>query len=248
MISKYLPNYYRLFLTLSLIFLQNFLMPILGNELKEKKDIEDLSKFEKQGIRFKNHLLETFDGNTPWEFYRSTSYLQDLYNTEDIPKSTNFEFEKNEFLQEFSKDEGKSLFLQSSIEVIEREKISISPKTTLELPFGIPKRLGIWVKSNAYKGNLFILFNKPNNKTERIKIGSLNYIGWKRHEIALPFKPPKGLNYIRKNKYEVTGLQIEFQKSQKKGVIVLQFDRLSILIDKIPRDYPGNEIEDGWGF
>ncbi len=192
------------------------------------------------------HLLEKFDGETPYFFKKSDSHLQDLIKVSKIPSTEEFQKEREEFKKLFGNYEDFSMEIHTYIEIPDREKIRIIPKIKKYLPYGIPTHLFLWVYSENYSGKLSIIFFHPTFGRKKIELGELEFFGWKKMEAKVPVFHVPRLNILRKNLFELEEITIEFSKKQPKKVVHLYLNHLLVLIEKPTPIYPGIEIEDGW--
>ncbi|MCB1142186.1 MAG: hypothetical protein H7A24_08745 [Leptospiraceae bacterium] len=243
---NFLYSYYRLIFFFPIIFLSFFLQSLSADEDETIRSIQKLSDFSKQGDRFSVIEIESFDGSRSWEFHKSTSYLQNHSFSENLPDSNPFQKETEVFKEVLSKENPRSLFIQTYLEIPDREKIWIRPTEPIVLGRGIPVRASVWLRSESYRGNIFLVWKSSDGKLVRVNGGDLNFWGWKRLDISLPFREKSGLNTYRKKRYEFLGIQMQFSKLQKKSTFLFYLDRILVLLDKKPRDYPGVEIDDGW--
>lgn len=191
--------------------------------------------------------LDNFSGDTPYHYHRNTSHLQMITYVPVRPDGVVYEKESSAFNGIYP-DNLNSLEIQTFIENPNREIISIRPSTPKFFWKGIPVKLSIWVYSNNYSGNLNAIFRNHKNRRIKVELGSLRFEGWSRLEKSFPhLTESRGpvSPFLRKIDFEA--LEINFQKNQKSGPIVIRFHRSGILLQKYP-EYPGDEIMDDWRF
>lgn len=219
------------------------------NSLNFSQDVSkssSLIRFLENNQTHTLHLLEKFDGETPYLLKKSDSYLQDLFRVSKIPSTEEFLQEREEFKKIFGDYEDFSMEIHTYIEIPDREKIRIVPKVHKYLPYGIPTRLFLWVYSKNYLGKLSVNLSHPIYGKQKIELGDLGFFGWKKIEAKVPILKTPRLNILRKNLFELEEIIIEFSKKQPKAVVHLYLNHLLVLIEKPTPNYPGIEIEDGW--
>jgi len=200
----------------------------------------------KETKKFDLVCLDNFDGETIYKYFRNVSHLQNLSFPEKIPSSAIYEKEADE-LPEIYKKDGKSLLIETYMNNPSREKITIEPHYAKFVEGGYPFRVSLWVHSDYYKGNLYVIFKNSVFGTIKVNMGSLDFSGWKRMEKEFPFLEKKIRDKSpQKEKFNFSSISIEFNKYQSPAHVIIYLDRLSVLLEKFT-DYPGSEIKDSWG-
>jgi hypothetical protein len=133
---------------------------------------------------------------------------------EKIPSSVIYQKEADE-LPEIYKKDGKSLLIETYMNNPSREKITIEPHYAKFVEGGYPFRVSLWVHSDYYKGNLYVIFKNSVFGTIKVNMGSLDFSGWKRMEKEFPFLEKKIRDKSpQKEKFNFSSISIEFNKYQ----------------------------------
>lgn len=229
--------------SLSIFFFCFFLiiLQIFPNDLPR-----NLFHFLKGNQNHSLFYLENFNGEIPYSFKKSDSHLQDLIRTAKTPENEEYNQEKEELKNLLKEISEYSMEVHTYIEIPEREKIRIVPKMKKILPFGLPIRLFGWIYSENYLAKISIYLSHPTLGRKKIELGNLNFFGWKRLETQIPVWKVPRLNILRKERFELEEIVIEFSKKQPRTVVHLYLHQFLLLIEKPIPYYPGIELEDGW--
>ncbi|MBK8394534.1 MAG: hypothetical protein IPL26_04710 [Leptospiraceae bacterium] len=207
--------------------------------------IKSLKEVVEKGDRYLLHSVETFDGETPWAVYRSTSFLESTRFISKIPVSDAFQLESSLYYSEENTKQ-KSLQIFSNIEIPGRDKIFVKPKFSKPIPAGTPVRAFFWVYSNNYDINLKLIFSQKKSQDISVNFGTLKFNGWRRMDEKITiYNPQDRLNLAKFSKFELKGILLESSASQTKGSFFIFVDQMGVLVEK-SEIYPGSEIPDGW--
>lgn len=210
----------------------------------------ELDTFVRIARESKNHELlcqETFHGDTPYRFFRSVSHIQAISFPDTIPDREEYQKESQELSMVYPPGL-KSMEIHTSLDNPVREKIVLQPQVPKSFRHGIPVKLSVWVYSNYYAGNLYLRFKTPKNGDVKVDMGSLLYSGWRRLEAKFPYThSPVGPKSPGLLTFHFKSIELQFQKTQAPGPVVLRFHRLGVLLEK-HSEYPGSEIYDDWRF
>lgn len=107
--------------------------------------------------------------------------------------------------------------------------------------------ISLWCKANSKKQSLYALFYTSKGNVQKVKIGSLDFQGWRRLQAKLPLH----INQFRKGKdrnpwFHFAGLQVSTDKSERPGFYSLLVDQVVILADGYFSHYAGEKIQDDW--
>ncbi len=112
---------------------------------------------------------------------------------------------------------------------------------------GRPMAVSIWVYGYGKKHALYFLMSNSKHEAVPVRIGSLDYYGWRRLEAPVPASlqvknPKKSYDYD----FRIEGLKIVSHPKEERGTYLLVVDLFTVLIDHEKPDYPGSEIRDEW--
>ncbi|TGK43612.1 flagellar filament outer layer protein FlaA [Leptospira andrefontaineae] len=218
-----------------------------------KRDQDEASKvlqLEKVLVDWKHYnlfLVDSFEGERPWEVYRGVSFLNRIDYVSQVPDSQAF-LKERELYKASPKEEYRSMMVQTFFENPKHEHLEIRPKEPIRLPIGIPTRVFFWAYSNNHNVVLELVFHQKKSKEIVLELGDLKFDGWKRIEtqIAVPAKNIR-LNQSLRFPLELVSIRIKPNPFQPKGEFYFYMDRLGILIDSREESYPGAEVKDNWG-
>lgn len=196
------------------------------------------------------YLVEDFEGERPWSFYRVDSFLADTQFAAKITKSEAFQEESN-LLKESgypNLQNQTSFLLQSYVENPRLDHWEIRPKDPILLPLGIPIQGILWVYSEGHHINLSMGLSQKKSKDLYFDLGTLNFVGWRRLEFKINL-PRENTRLIQSMSFPISfaSFRLKSLASQNKGEFHLYFDNLSFVIDKRTFSYPGAEVNDTWG-
>ncbi len=208
-----------------------------------------LSQFPDQ---YKLQIIDTFETNQ-YFIYDPPSVLSELkiiYKTPLLSKNQEkkraFEIEQI-FLGDWNVlSSEKSLMFYYSVDYPGRQHFRIKPKTKIYIK-GKPFLYSLWIYSNSYEDQLFLIFKTKENQERRIKIGALHWQGWKRVDGQFP----ENFDYLPKlNKevgyYQFDGFFIQTSKKAQKGIREIVFDQFYVINNISYLNYSGSEILDNF--
>jgi hypothetical protein len=231
---------YRNIISIYTALVLSFHFSIYPDELHS---VEDTIRFVEGNKRFILNLVEGFEGDVPWKEDRAEGHIARIEFSKKTPDLPSYRKE-TEFYKTYSHQVSEgSLFYHSSIEIPGKESKILVPKSIRALPSGLPIRVFLWAKSNNLDITIHVIFEDFDKKEISTELGRLDFSGWRRLEGSIPVK---AIRLNEKKFYTLKGILLKSAPKQKKGVFSLQLDQLSVLIDTLPLDYPGSEIQDGW--
>ena len=112
---------------------------------------------------------------------------------------------------------------------------------------GIGRQLSVWALGRNFRHTLYVKFRDYNGKIYKLRLGRLNYFGWRKLTIAIPGWVPQSVKYSLFNKnLKFVSLFVESDKHEPRGTYYFYFDQLSMKIDKTEESYPGSQLKDLW--
>ncbi|TGL61672.1 flagellar filament outer layer protein FlaA [Leptospira sarikeiensis] len=218
-----------------------------------KRDEDEANKvlqLEKVLLDWKHYnlfLVDSFEGERPWEIYRGISFLNRIDYVSQVPNSPAF-LKERELYKASPTEEYRSMMIQTFFENPKHEHLEIRPKEPISLPIGIPTRVFFWAYSLNHNVVLELVFHQKKSKEIVLELGDLKFDGWKRVEaqISVPAKNIR-LNQSLRFPLELVSIRIKPNPFQPKGEFYFYMDRLGILIDSREESYPGAEVKDNWG-
>ncbi len=112
---------------------------------------------------------------------------------------------------------------------------------------GKARQFSVWVLGRKFRHTLSIKLRDYKGKIHKLKMGPLNYFGWRKMVAVVPGWLPQSTRYslLDKNLHFVS-LFVTSDHHEVPGTFYFYMDGLKAMIDKSELDYPGSEIKDNW--
>ncbi|WP_420812804.1 flagellar filament outer layer protein FlaA [Leptospira kmetyi] len=224
------------------------------NSAPVKRDEDEISRvliLEKILSDWKQYnlfLVDSFDGERPWEIYRGVSFLNEIRFNALVPENSAFQKERESYPTLSPANDYRSMMIQTFFENPKHAHIVIRPKEKIRLPIGTPTRIFFWMNASSQNARLELILHQHKSKEIVLDLGDLSFDGWKRIEKKLEI-PDRNVRLNRSLRYpfEIAEIRLIPGPFQKKGEFVFYLDRMGILVDTRDEAYPGAEIKDNWG-
>ncbi len=247
----------RRFFRLALFF---FLISILSGSFtglpsapvkREEDEISRVLILEKILSEWKQYnlfLVDSFDGERPWEIYRGVSFLNEIRFQAQIPSHGAFSKEREFYPTLAPANDYRSMMVQTFFENPKHAHLEIRPKEKIRLPIGAPTRIFFWMYASSQNAKIELVLHQYRSKEIVIELSDLSFDGWKRIEkkLEIPARNTR-LNSSLRYPFEIAAIRLIPGPFQKKGEFVFYIDRMGLLIDTRDEAYPGAEIKDNWG-
>ncbi|WP_425268869.1 flagellar filament outer layer protein FlaA [Leptospira barantonii] len=193
-------------------------------------------------------LVDSFDGERPWEIYRGVSFLNEIRFNALVPENSAFKKERESYPTLSPANDYRSMMVQTFFENPKHAHIVIRPKEKIRLPIGTPTRIFFWMSASSQNARLELILHQHKSKEIVLDLGDLSFDGWKRIEkkLEIPDRNTR-LNRSLRYPFEIAEIRLIPGPFQKKGEFVFYLDRMGILVDTRDEAYPGAEIKDNWG-
>lgn len=193
-------------------------------------------------------LVDSFDGERPWEIYRGVSFLNEVRFNSQIPSNSAFLKERELYPTLNSANDYRSMMVQTFFENPKHAHLEIRPKEKIRLPIGAPTRIFFWMYASSQNAKIELVLHQYRSKEIVIELSDLSFDGWKRIEkkLEIPARNAK-LNSSLRYPFEIAAIRLIPGPFQKKGDFVFYLDRMGLLVDTRDETYPGAEIKDNWG-
>ena len=112
---------------------------------------------------------------------------------------------------------------------------------------GIGRQLSVWVLGRQFKHELFVKMRDYKGNFHKLRMGKLDFFGWRKLTIAIPGWLPQSTRYamLDKNLHFVS-LYVVSEKREVPGAFYFYVDDLRMKVDKTDTNYPGSQIKDTW--
>lgn len=113
---------------------------------------------------------------------------------------------------------------------------------------GITKTISVWVVGRNYNHTLKIIVQDFNGQQDELTLGTLNFVGWKQLQVAIPPSIPQSeYHYSTLAGLKVLGFKIEFDPLEDYGSYYIYLDDMRAITDlfaQAKRDV--DDMVDGW--
>ena len=112
---------------------------------------------------------------------------------------------------------------------------------------GKARQFSVWVLGRKFRHTLYIKLRDYKGKLHRLRVGRLDFFGWRKMTITVPGWLPQSTRYslLDKNLHFVS-LYVESDVHEVGGKFYFYVDILKAMIDRSEQEYPGSEIKDSW--
>jgi hypothetical protein len=112
---------------------------------------------------------------------------------------------------------------------------------------GRPVAISMWVYGNNKKHAIYALFSNHVHEKIPVKMGDLNFQGWKRLEVPVPVAVShrNRLNH-KVLEFRFDGLKIVSHPNETVGSFSFLHDLVCVLVDTQGAEYPGSKMKDNW--
>lgn len=112
---------------------------------------------------------------------------------------------------------------------------------------GIARQMSIWALGRQFRHTLFVKLRDYRGGLHTLRIGRLDFFGWRKMSITIPGWLPQSTRYalLDKNLHFVS-LYTVSDKKEVPGTFYFYIDDLRMKVDKTDTDYPGSKIKDIW--
>jgi hypothetical protein len=126
------------------------------------------------------------------------------------------------------------------------DRVELSPPHEYIIK-GKARQISVWVLGRNYKHTLFSKFRDYKGNTHNIKLGKLDFYGWRKLTATIPGFVPQSTRYslLDKNIHFVS-LFINSDVHEVGGEFYFYVDDLEVRSDKYDMIYPGFEVKDNW--
>ena len=193
-------------------------------------------------------VLDNFEESEDWRA-KSTSPLgetktlkilqrgliKDVFDENTVPDDGGAQIEKNHILgiKTFFNDRGF-------------DRVEVTPPHEYIVK-GKARQINVWVLGRKYRHTLFAKFRDYRGNTHNVRLGRLDFFGWRKMTATIPGYIPQSTRYalLDKNLHFVS-LFIVSDVHEVGGDFFFYVDDLQLRVDKTEAQYPGSEIRDNW--
>jgi hypothetical protein len=112
---------------------------------------------------------------------------------------------------------------------------------------GKARQVSVWVLGRKYRHTLFAKFRDYKGNTHNIRLGRLDFFGWRKLTAPIPgFVPQSSRFSILDKNIRFVSLFVTSDAAEPAGDFYFYVDDLEIKTDKQESVYPGFEVKDNW--
>ena len=112
---------------------------------------------------------------------------------------------------------------------------------------GIGRQFSVWVLGRNFRHTLYVKFKDYTGRIHKIKLGKLDFFGWRKFIVAIPGWIPQSIRYSIFNKnLKFISLFVESNRHEPRGTFYFYLDQLTMKIDRTTSSYPGSQMTDLW--
>ena len=126
------------------------------------------------------------------------------------------------------------------------DRVEVSPPQEYRIR-GKARQFSIWVLGRNFRHTLYIKLRDYRGKIHKLRLGRLNFFGWRKLTAIVPGWLPQSIRYslLGRNLHFVS-LYVVSDYHEPRGDFYFYLDGLKTLIDRRNQEYPGSEIRDNW--
>jgi len=126
------------------------------------------------------------------------------------------------------------------------DRVEVSPPHEYILT-GKPRQFSIWVLGRNFNHILFIKLKDYRGKVHKLRMGLLNFFGWRKLTITVPGWLPQSSRYeLLHNRLHFVSMFVVAGNHEVYGEFYFYVDNLRYTTDRTQTTYPGSEIKDNW--
>ncbi|MCB1140836.1 MAG: endoflagellar filament sheath protein [Leptospiraceae bacterium] len=126
------------------------------------------------------------------------------------------------------------------------DRVEVSPPQEYIIK-GKARQVSVWVLGRNYRHTLYAKFRDYKGNTHNIRLGRLDFFGWRKLTAPIPGFIPQSTRYALLDKnIKFVSLFVASDSHEPAGEFYFYVDDLEVRTDKQEAVYPGFEIKDNW--
>ncbi|TGK78749.1 endoflagellar filament sheath protein [Leptospira montravelensis] len=161
--------------------------------------------------------------------------IKDVFDEKTVPEDGGDKIEKNHILGVKTHFAAKGL-----------DRVELYPPHEYIIK-GKVRQISVWVLGRKYRHTLFAKFRDYKDVTHNIRLGRLDFFGWRKLTATIPGFIPQSTRFalLDKNLHFVS-LFVTSDVHEVAGDFYFYVDDLQVRTDRSEAKYPGSEIKDNW--
>ena len=161
--------------------------------------------------------------------------MRDVFDENTVPDNGGDKIDQNHILgvKTFFKERGF-------------DRVEVKPPHEYVIK-GKVRQVSLWVLGRKYRHNLFVKFRDYKGITHNIRMGALDFFGWRKLTAPIPGFIPQSTRFALLDKnLQFVSLFVRHDIHEVPGSFYFYVDDLTVRTDKGDMKYPGSEIKDNW--
>lgn len=126
------------------------------------------------------------------------------------------------------------------------DRVEVSPPQEFIIK-GQVRQVSVWVLGRKFRHTLYAKFRDYKGNTHNIRLGKLDFFGWRKLTAPIPGFIPQSTRYSLQDKnLKFVSLFVVSDPHEVGGEFYFYVDDLEVRTDKQGTIYPGFEIKDNW--
>ena len=126
------------------------------------------------------------------------------------------------------------------------DRVEVAPPQEFIIK-GKARQVSVWVLGRKYRHTLFAKFRDYKGNTHNIRLGRLDFFGWRKLTASIPGFVPQSTRFsVLDKNIRFVSLFVTSDVNEPAGEFYFYVDDLEIRTDKQESLYPGFEVKDNW--
>ena len=126
------------------------------------------------------------------------------------------------------------------------DRVEVAPPQEFIIK-GKARQVSVWVLGRKYRHTLFAKFRDYKGNTHNIRLGRLDFFGWRKLTAPIPGFVPQSTRFsVLDKNIRFVSLFVTSDVNEPAGEFYFYVDDLEIRTDKQESLYPGFELKDNW--
>lgn len=212
-------------------------------EALERVTLEDFSEAEDWKAKSTSPL-----GETKTLKILQRGLIKDVFDERSVPEVRDQNGEYKPVSETQEERIGKNYLLGVKTYFADRgfDRVEVSPPQEFIIK-GQARQVSVWVLGRKFRHTLYAKFRDYKGNTHNIRLGRLDFFGWRRMTAPIPGFIPQSTRYSLQDKnIKFVSLFVTSDPHEVGGEFYFYVDDLEVRTDKQDAIYPGFEIKDNW--
>lgn len=212
-------------------------------EALERVTLEDFSEAEDWRAKSTSPL-----GETKTLKILQRGIMKDVFDERSVPEVRDQNGEYKPVSENQAERIGKNYVLGVKTYFANRgfDRVEVAPPQEYIIK-GQARQVSVWVLGRKFRHTLFAKFRDFKGNTHNIRLGRLDFFGWRKMTAPIPGFIPQSTRYSLQDKnIKFVSLFVASDPHEVGGEFYFYVDDLEVRTDKQDAIYPGFEIKDNW--